>query len=251
MRETAIQAAYAAGAILEGYFEMTGLEREIKDDRSFVTKADTEAEAAIATIIKEAYPDHGFVGEEGNTWNPESPYQWIVDPLDGTGNFVNGIPLYAVSIALTYNGAPVLGVVYGPAMRALFVAEKGKGATYNDKPINVSDQGPKDGMVTFGPGRHESDRARQMVANVGPFMKSARLFGCTALELAYVARGGTEGYICIGLSPWDYAAGQLLVTEAGGKVTDYQGQPCDLKQNYFVASNGHAHESLLGLATSV
>ncbi len=249
MRETAIDAAKQAGTILASYFEEIGLEREIKEDASFVTKADKEAEALIVSLIQKRFPEHGIVGEEGSNVNPGAEYQWILDPLDGTSNFVNGIPIFAVSIAIAHAGLPIVGVVYNPITNSLYVAEKGKGTTYNGRPARVSAQKADEGVVSFGPGKKERQRMRTLLANSSEHFKS--FLGGTALELAYIARGGTEGFICLGLSPWDYAAGRLLVTEAGGTFTDLEGNDCDLTQNYFLASNGVAHEALKALANSV
>ncbi len=252
MLETAIETAKAAGAVLANYFEMTGLERELKDDKSFVTKADKEAEAIIVGSITRHYPDHGILGEEGADVNPEAEYQWVIDPLDGTSNFVNGIPIFAVSIGILHQGKPFIGVVYNPITESLYAAEKGKGATYNGKSIAVSAQAAGDGIVTFGPGRKESARFLKLfVTAKETHFKSVRFLGSTALELAYVARGGTEAFVCIGLSLWDFAAGKLLVTEAGGMVTDYDGNEADVKENYFIASNGAAHQNALNLVKSV
>lgn len=248
MLETAIEAAKTAGAILDRYFEMTGLEREIKDDKSFVTKADKEAEAAVVTIIRERYPDHGILGEEGADVNLDAQYQWVIDPLDGTANFVNGIPIFAVSIGILHKGEPFIGVVYNPVTESLYAGEKGKGATYNGKPCRVSDQAADAGIVTFGPARKETERFLKLfVTAKQKHFKSVRFLGSTALEMGYVARGGTEAFVCTGLSLWDFAAGKLLIAEAGGRVTDYQGQIADVKENYFVASNGVAHDAVLAL----
>lgn len=251
MREAAIEAAKKGGEVLVKYFEMTDLEREVKDDSSFVTKADKEAEAAIVEAIRAAFPDHGIIGEEGADVNPDARFRWIIDPLDGTSNFVNGIPLFAVSIAVADGDDPVVAVVFNPVTHSLYVAEKGKGATYNGRPARVSDQAAADGTVSFGPAKKEKQRAREMVVATGESFKSARILGCCALELAYIARGGTEAFICLGLKKWDYAAGVLLVREAGGKVTDLAGNECTLAETYFVASNAVSHDAVRALANAV
>jgi myo-inositol-1(or 4)-monophosphatase len=251
MRDVAIEAAKKGGEVLAKYFEMTGLEREVKDDTSFVTKADKEAEAVIVDVIRAAFPDHGILGEEGADVNPDARFKWIIDPLDGTSNFVNGIPLFAVSIAVADGGDPVVAVVYNPVTNSLYVAEKGKGATYNGRPARVSDEPANQGTVSFGPAKKEKNRARRMVVATGEAFKSARILGCCALELAYISRGGTEAFVCLDLKKWDYAAGVLLVREAGGKVTDMEGNDCTLAETYFVASNGVAHDAVRSLANSV
>lgn len=251
MLDTAIKAAQRGGEILAKYFEQPILEREEKDDKSFVTKADTGAEAAIVNILKKEFPDHGFVGEEGADERTDAEYCWVIDPLDGTRNFVNGIPIFAISIALVRAGTVVAAVVHNPVTRSLYAAERGKGATYNGAPAHVSAQVATAGVVTFGPGQKEKDKLNALLTNAETYFKSKRYLGCTALELSYVARGGTEAYVCIGLKQWDYAAGALLVQEAGGTITDFDGKPCTIDQNYFIASNGVAHGAALSLVQSI
>ena len=249
MLDAAIDAAKKGGEILSKYFEMTGLERGMKDDKSFVTKADTEVEEVIVATLTKAYPDHGFLGEEGSDTRPDAEYRWIIDPLDGTKNFVNGIPLFAVSLGLAKGNDMIAAVVYNPLTRSLYVAEKGKGTTYNGKHVTVSDQEAKMGVVTFGPGQKDKERLSTFFSRGESQFKSKRYLGATALELGYLARGGTEGFVSIGLKKWDYAAGTLLVTEAGGTITAYDGSPWTLEQNYFIASNGVAHEAMKALVT--
>lgn len=250
MIDTAIEAAKKGGEILEKYFEMAGLERELKDDKTFASKADSESEAAITKLIRTKYPDHGFLGEEGSDINPDAAYQWVIDPLDGTKNFLNGIPVFAVSIALIKNDVVSAAVVYNPVTRSLYAAEKGKGTTYNGKKVTVSKQQAEMGVVTFGPGQKDKETLNKFFDRSENFFKSKRYLGCTALELGYVARGGTEGFVCIGLKKWDYAGGALLVEEAGGKLTDYEGNPWTVETNYFLASNGVAHDAMLSLVQS-
>src|SRR3989344_8748701 len=247
---TAIEAAKKGGAILFQYFEMTGLEREIKDDTTFASKADTESEEAIVNVIKKAFPNHGILGEEGTDENPDAEFKWIIDALDGTRNFLNGIPIFAVSIGVLRKNDVVAAVVYNPVTRSMYAAERGKGMTYNGKKATVSDQEASLGGVTFGPGQKDKEKLNKFFAASEKYFKSKRYLGCTALELGYLARGGTEGFVCIGLKKWDYAAGTLLVEEAGGKITDYEGNLWTMEQNYFIASNGVAHEALLNLARS-
>lgn len=248
MLNIAIDAAKKAGAIALRYFE-TSVVREVKADKSFVTAADKEAEAAIIADIKKHFPDHGILGEESGEVKTDSPYSWVIDPLDGTGNFVNGIPLFSVSIAVIENGKPIAAVVYQPVGDSLYAAEKGKGTTWRNKPVRVSDGDTERAMITFGPGKKEKERLNRMLSASERFVKSKRYLGSAALELAYVARGGTEGFICLGLNRWDYAAGVLLVEEAGGKITDFEGKPWQFGgSDFFVASNGIVHNALLRLA---
>jgi myo-inositol-1(or 4)-monophosphatase len=247
MLDAAIEAAKKGGELLLKYFEMTGLERDLKDDKSFVTKADTEAETAIVATLTTSYPDHGFLGEEGSDTKPDAEYRWVIDPLDGTKNFVNGIPLFAVSLGLMRGNDVVAAVVYNPVTRSLYAAEKGKGTTYNGKKVGVSPQEAKMGIVTFGPGQKDKKELGDYFSRAEDYFKSKRYLGATALELGYLARGGTEGFVSLGLNKWDYAAGTLLITEAGGTITAYDGSPWSMEQNYFIASNGIAHDALKAL----
>lgn len=246
--DVAIIAAKAGGSIIDRYFE-TSIDREVKEDKSFVTAADKEAEAAIIAEIKAHFPDHGFLCEESGETASVSKYVWVIDPLDGTSNFVNGIPIFSVSIALLCDGAPIAGVVYQPVGDSLYAAEKGKGVTWKGKPVHVSDGGADQAVITFGPGRSEKHRVNALFSSADQFVKSKRYLGSVALELAFVARGGTEGVFVLGLNKWDYAAGVLLVEEAGGKITDLEGKPWVFgKSDFFIASNGHVHDALLALA---
>ena len=245
----ATEAAKKGGAIVFDYFE-TAIKREIKADKSFVTAADKDAETAILKEIKKHFPDHGILSEESEEEKSTSPFQWVIDPLDGTANFLNGIPMFAVSIAVLKDGVPVAGVVYHPIGGAMYSAEKGKGMTWKGKPAHVSEDGCEHAMISFGPGKKEKEHLNKMLYNAESFVKSKRYLGCTALELGFVARGGTEGFICIGLHKWDYAAGVLLVEEAGGTITDFEGKPWVFgSSDYFIASNGDIHDALLKLAT--
>lgn len=251
MMHIAIEAAQKGGEVLSKYFEMVGLERELKDDTSFVTKADAEAEEVIVRTIRDAYPNHGFLGEEGSNANADAEYVWVIDPLDGTKNFVNGIPIFAISIALLKGDVVVAAVVYNPITHSVYTAEKGHGTTYNGTPVTVSKQEAHLGVVTFGPGQKDKETLNTLFTGSEKFFKSKRYLGCTALELGYVARGGTEGFVCIGLKTWDYAAGALLITEAGGTITTWKGEPWRLEENYFIASNGVAHDAMKALVQGI
>lgn len=246
--DTAIKAAKIGGAVLERYFE-TSLVQEVKDDNSFVTVADREAEQAVVSAIKKEFPDHGFLGEEGGETLTDSLYQWVIDPLDGTSNFVNGLPIFAVSIALLEKGKSVASVVYNPPLKLLFSAARGKGAFCNDIAMRVSTQDEKSAMITYGVGRGAGikDYLIRLFHGAPKQVKGYRYLGAVALELAYLARGGTEGVINLGTEKWDYAAGSLLVEEAGGKITDFKGNPWTFSERFFVASNGLIHDSLLKL----
>lgn len=251
MLTVAIEAARKGGEVLSNYFDSPDMRRELKDDKTFVTAADTEAEKAIVAVIQKNFPDHGILGEEGSDVNPGAEYRWVIDPLDGTKNFANGIPIFAASIALLKGDEVVAAVVYNPVTRSLYAAEKGKGATYNGAPAHVSLQEAKMGVVTFGPGQKDKEALNTAFTISEQYFKSKRYLGCAALDLAYVSRGGTEAFICIGLKKWDYAGGALLITEAGGKITNYQGGGWNVDEPYFVASNGVAHGAALKVAAEL
>lgn len=243
----ATSAAKKAGAITLRYFE-TSVAHEVKEDKSFVTAADKEAEAAIIREIKKHFPGHGIIGEESGEEKTEGEFQWVIDPLDGTANFVNGIPLFAVSIAVLKKRRPVAAVVYQPVGDSLYAAAKGKGTTWKGTRVHVSHGDAEHAMITFGPGKKEKERLNRLFSATEKVVKSKRYLGCAALELAYVARGGTEGFICLGLNTWDYAAGVLLVEEAGGMITDFSGAPWIFgASDYFLASNGVVPGALLSL----
>ena len=246
--EVAIRAAKEAGKILEKYFEKEIL-KEFKADNSVVTKADGEAEEAIKKVIWESFPNHSILGEETGHTKNGGEHTWHIDPLDGTRNFSNGIPLFAVSIALDHKDKQVLGVVYNPATRSLFYAEAGKGAYLNGKKISVSGDDAPRSIISSGKSRKDIDRklCRKLMQNLPDRFPglTVRDFGSAALDLAYVACGGFEATIHLGLNSYDFAAGTILVEEAGGKITTLQGGAWQFPQNYFVASNGVFHDKLV------
>lgn len=249
--EVAIHAALEAGKILEKYFE-TGIEREKKDQDASkvvesVTKVDRESEALIKKILSDNFPTHSIMGEETGLTDNQSEYIWYVDPVDGTTNYAHGLPLFGVSIALAHNNNLLTGVIYNPKTKELLYAEKGKGAYLNDRPIHVSKDDEKVGMMTTGTGRDKKDMefTTDFTTTIRSKVRYVRILGCTIMELSYVARGSMEADIITGLSPHDFAAGALLVLEAGGKVTKHDGSPWQFPDNYFIASNGVFHDLLV------
>ncbi len=244
----AIVAAKKGGEILLPYYEMIGQKREQKDDKSFVSEADLNSEKAILKIIQDKFPDHGILAEEGGeTENLKSPYRWIIDPLDGTANFLNGIPIFGVSIGVYENNMPLVGVVLNPITGELYNALRGDGAFYNGKKVKVSDQKASEGLVTFGLSKEKSDKehfTKTFLALEKVFNKRRHL-GATAIEMGFIARGGVEATISFGSKLWDHAAGAVLILEAGGKITDFEGNPWVLGETHFVASNGVCHDDIL------
>ncbi|OGI68386.1 hypothetical protein A2738_00665 [Candidatus Nomurabacteria bacterium RIFCSPHIGHO2_01_FULL_42_15] len=245
--ETAILAALEAGKVLEKYFE-TEILKDFKEDKSIVTLADKESEEIIKKIIFGAFPEHSILGEEtgmNGERGKESEYVWHVDPVDGTRNFANGIPLFAVSIALERKGEIIVGVVYNPATHSLFYAEKGSGAYLNDNKIFVSKDNTDHAIVTVSPGK-ERHIILELYHDLPKVVRSVRNLGATALELAYVARGGLEANIQLGRNvSYDFAAGVFLVQEAGGKITNLDGSSWKFPENHLIASNGVFHDMLV------
>ncbi len=252
MIETAIKAAKMAGEKLEYYFE-TILEKEEKEDKSFVTKADREADEIIINLIKETYPNHQIVTEENGTLGDKNEYSWFVDPLDGTLNFTRGLPIFATSIAVVRNAEPIAAVIYNPITNSLYTAEKGKGAFWNGERILVSETTElKDSIVSMGRSRspENKEKALGFYNRFYHQLKSQRVLGSSALELAWVAAGRLEGFISVGLNSWDFFGGVLLVQEAGGLVTDLDGKPWSSACTHFLASNGRIEKDLLRVINS-
>lgn len=224
-----------------------------------VTDVDKGAEAMIRKLILTHFPDHSILGEEGVAPGAaasaaalakasESEYLWIVDPVDGTTNFVHGFPFFCVSIALVYKGEVIIGVIYDPLRDELFVAEKGKGAYLHGQRTNVSEDAALSGSVIavgFNPDREFAlpTNIRGLNALSGE-VRSLRAAGSAALHLAYVAAGRLSGYYEVGLNAWDVAAGALIVTESGGIVTDTAGNPYHIGVRHLIASNGKIHNEL-------
>ncbi len=241
-KRVAIQAAQQAGQTLMRRF--TTLNRAMvrtKSQHEVVTPADLAAEKIILRAIKKQFPQHSILSEEtGADTNPQSDYLWVVDPLDGTTNFTMGNPLFSISIALLKKQKIVLGLIYIPFLKELYLAEAGKPATLNHKKIKVSQVNQiKNSLLTFCHGNNETS-IRQAI-NIHHYFKIAakdiRQIGSAAIELAWVARGKTEAIIIPGAHPWDVAAGALIVRQAGGVVTDILGRPWTLKSNGIIASN--------------
>src|SRR3989344_677975 len=245
--EVAIKAALEAGKILEKHQE-TEIERGVKEDKSMVTLADRESEEVIKKIISENFPLHSIIGEETDAVKNGSPFIWYVDPVDGSRNFAHKIPFFSVSVALLHGEDILVGVVYNPATNSLFYASKGKGAYFNGKKIHVSKSDRDKCIVTIAAGRKSSQLLRRNLLHDLPdnLVSSVRDFGCTALDLAHVARGSTEADIKIGFKIYDAASGILLVTEAGGIVTGIDGNKWGLSdEGSFIASNGVFHDVLV------
>jgi len=249
-----IKAAHRAGRGLKRDLgEIENLQVSLKGPRNFVSAADRRAEETVREELAKARPDYGFLGEEGGAHEgADKSHRWIVDPLDGTTNFLHGIPHFAVSIGLERNGAIVAGLVYNPANDEMFIAERGKGAYLNDKRIRVAarkrlaDAIVGCGMPHYGRGG-DFALARYEIAAAQAHFAGLRRYGAAALDLAWVAAGRLDAYWERDLSPWDIAAGSLLVREAGGFVTDLDGGDAIFTKGQVAAGNDIMHHELLRL----
>jgi len=245
----AVRAAREAGALLRSMLG-TDLSVRSKDVRTnLVTEADTRSEALIRRIVAQAFPDDAFLGEESGPSGEVRNGRWIVDPLDGTTNFAHGYRCFCVSIAYERDGAVEVACVFDPMADELFCAERGKGATCNDAPIGVSacDDLAAAMLVTGFPA-HRVDKPLSNLYPLADFLtitRAIRRDGSAALDLCYVACGRYDGFWEPGLHAWDIAAGTLIVTEAGGAVSDYRGAPASLDGGRLLASNGRIHASMV------
>ena len=235
----AILAAINVGDLLKKgfYSDFDIIEKTSKFD--LVTEYDRKAEEIIFSMVTELFPKHGFYGEEfGKRGNLESPYIWVVDPIDGTYNFAKQIPSFATSIACTYNHETIVGVCYDPLTDELFTAEKGKGAFMNGRKLQVSKTQTLD-QSCFSLGMTTMIRSMD-------FLAVNRRSGSTVLDMCYVAKGSLDAYVEHELNPWDYAAAMLIVSEASGIVTDLKGQRINCaKKHSVLASNPHIHKGIV------
>jgi len=245
--ENAIEIAHAAGALTRQFFERR-VQFELKGEYDLVTEADRASERLIVSRLKELYPEHAIMAEEGGGHESSSGYRWYVDPLDGTTNFAHGYPVWNVTLALEKDGEIVLGVVFDPVRNELFTAEKGAGAWLNGRRIYTS-KSRQMNEALFSTGF--PSRRRHLDVNIYFYYQLAmashgvRRGGSAAIDLAYVACGRLDGYWEFSLSPWDMAAGKLLVTEAGGGCTTMDGEPHALTSRHIFASNGLIHDEAL------
>jgi myo-inositol-1(or 4)-monophosphatase len=247
--EIATEAALAAGEIINFHRGRLGEIENKGRPGDLVTVADRAAEAQIVEILQRHLPDHSILAEEtGKYGNSEAKYLWVIDPLDGTTNYAHQYPFSAVSIGLLIDGVPSLGVVYDPWHRELFRAAQGLGATCNRQPIKVSAtaQLAESLLVTgFAYDRRETtDHNYREFCYLTHLTQGVRRGGAAAIDLVYVACGRLDGYWERGLSPWDLAAGAVIVQEAGGSVTAYDESPFQLNSGRILATNGHLHHQL-------
>jgi len=251
MLTTAIKAARRAGQVISrASVDISQLKVSTKQQSDYVTEVDKLAESAIIELLHETYPSHSILAEEsGSSGQSQSEFQWIIDPLDGTTNFIHGFPQYAVSIALAHKGVLAHAVIYDTNRNELFTASKGGGAFLNDKRIRVSKRAKLDEALigTGFPYRSFAhiDTYLAIFRELAQKTAGLRRPGAASLDLAYVAAGRLDGFWEFGLSPWDMAAGALLITEAGGLIGDLTGEPNFLASGNIVGGNPKVFSQLL------
>lgn len=247
--EIAVDAARRGGEIVARYYR-DGVEIRTKEAFNLVSDADVESEQIIAETIRAAFPGHVILGEELHSGDAQAEHAWIVDPLDGTNNFAHQVPQFAVSIAYCHHGRPMAGVVFNPVRDEWYTAARGHGAFFNGKPIHVSSHERLD-QTLVGVGFYY-DRGKLMertLEAIGDLFRrqihGIRRFGAAALDLCSVASGRFGAFFEYQLSPWDYAAGILIVEEAGGVVSDCVGNPLTMTQGSILATNGRLHTAMV------
>ncbi len=249
MLNIAIRAARAAGDIIIRQIDhVQDLPVTKKSRNDFVTEVDRQAEMVIIEILHKSYPDHAILAEESGRQG-DSPYLWIIDPLDGTTNYLHGFPQYAVSIALQHRGELDQAVVYDPLRQELFTASRGRGAMLNNRRIRVSKQKHLEGAL-LGTGfpfkeQERLDKYLDGFRVLFPMTAGIRRAGAASLDLAYVACGRLDGFWELGLKSWDMAAGALLIKEAGGLISDLDSKDTYLKSGDVVAANPEIHDEML------
>jgi myo-inositol-1(or 4)-monophosphatase len=246
--QVAIASAYHAGQVLNRYYgQLNHVEKKGAID--LVTEADLESEKAVKTIIQNHFPEHGIIAEESGIKTSQTPYEWIIDPLDGTTNYAHQIPIFAVSIAFVVNKQPVVGVVLNPVAEDLFTSIKGMGARYNGQSIRVSQtkELSESTLVTGFPYnlREIIDSLMLRFSKCLQSAQAVRRLGAAALDLCYVASGRFEGFWEQNLKPWDTAAGMLIAQEAGAHITNFSNVLYHYEMPEILATNGFIHQELL------
>ncbi|RLC42978.1 MAG: inositol monophosphatase [Candidatus Coatesbacteria bacterium] len=250
IREVAIK----AGELLMEYYK-EDLSMYLKGDINPVTIADTESEKLIIGEIKKAFPHHSILAEETGGEKQESEWLWVIDPLDGTTNYAHHYPSFCVSIALLKKCKPIMGVIYHPLLNEFFYAERGNGAYLNDRPMKVSNVDKLDkAFLTTGFAYDVHETEDDNVDNFHAFLKRSmaiRRGGSAALDLAYTACGRFDGFWEMRLHPWDTAAGILMVEEAGGRVTTFDGGDFDIYKKEILATNGLIHNDMIDVLKGI
>jgi myo-inositol-1(or 4)-monophosphatase len=251
LKNTLLQAVRAGAAELSRFFNQSFTISNKAGINNLVTEADHAAEKAIISVINEHFSDHYILSEESGEIFQDSNYKWIIDPIDGTVNFAHGIPLCCVSIGLEHEGEMILAAVYNPNMNELFFAEKGVGATLNEKPISVSKKpNVLNACLVTGFPYTYLDMPNGPLQIFERFIRKGipvRRLGSAAIDLCWVAAGRFDGFYEHKLEAWDSAAGYLIVEEAGGMVTDFTGGKFSPYQPHVLATNGKIHEDMLAV----
>jgi myo-inositol-1(or 4)-monophosphatase len=246
--DVAVAAARTAGEIQRKQYGRD-LAVRMKGKIDVVTEVDVACERAVVAALSGRFPEHRILAEEETDRGGDHPCRWVIDPLDATVNFAHGLPFFCVSIGLEVAGERTLGVVYGPMQDELFVARRGGGATLNGRPLAVSRTGELvESLLVTGFAYNVHEAERDNLDNFAAFTRAARATrrtGCAALDLCYVAAGRFDGFWELGLKAWDVAAGSLMVTEAGGRVTRFDGAPHDLDAPEILATNGRIHDAMV------
>jgi len=250
LTQTAIRAVRLGGAILQDYAQK-GFSIHSKGQAiNLVTEADLQSEKAIIQSIRTTFPEHQILSEEQGLQDiPQHPIKWVIDPLDGTINFAHGFPMYNVSIGIEYQGTCVIGVIYDPTRDELFLGQHARGATLNDTPIHVSTT-PKlaEALLVTGFAYDIHTATDNNLKEFCAFTLRARGMrrtGTAAIDLCYIACGRLDGFWELQLNPWDTAAGKVIVEEAGGKITNYQGKPYSIYDKTILATNGLIHHEMV------
>lgn len=251
LKSTLLRATETAGQVLKQYFNGSFIVSNKEGINNLVTEVDHKSEEVIFSIIRQEFPDHHILSEESGDLIQDSNYKWIIDPIDGTVNYANGIPICCVSIGVEKDGKMILGAVYNPFINEMFVAEKGQGATLNNQTIKVSEQSSliKSCLVTGFPYTY-LDMVNGPLQVFEKFIRKGipvRRLGSAAIDLCWVAAGRFDGFYEHKLSAWDSAAGFLIVEEAGGKVTQLNGDYYNPYQPGIIASNGKIHDALMNV----
>ncbi len=249
LKSTLIKAAEAGAAVMRQYFQGEFIISNKEGVNNLVTEADHASEKAIFEVIRHDFPDHFLLSEETGEVITDSSYKWIIDPIDGTVNFAHGLPICCVSIGLEQDGEMIMGAVYNPFISEFYFAQRGYGATLNDKKIAVSEEGSvlKSCLVTGFPYTY-LDQANGPLEVFSRLIRAGvpvRRLGSAAMDLCWVAAGRFDGFYEHKLNAWDSAAGYLIVEEAGGRVSDFNGAPYSPYQPHIIATNGLIHDELL------
>jgi myo-inositol-1(or 4)-monophosphatase len=249
LKNTLLRAVHAGADVLRHYFEGT-FEVHSKDSlNNLVTEVDKKAEDVIIDMIKADFPEHFILSEEVGELQTASNFKWIIDPIDGTVNFAHNIPICCISIGLEQDGQMIMGAVFNPFMNELFFAERGKGATLNQRPLKVSTNNQLESacLVTGFPYRWV-DVGTDPIKVFERFIRlglPVRRLGSAALDLCWVAAGRFDGFWEYNLNPWDIAAGYLIIEEAGGRISNFKGDAYNIYDKQTLATNGNIHEQML------